>query len=183
MDEDCISIQQTISELKESRQATYLSMKSYLESSTVGSTTFIRDHCMEQTKALYDLDTQLDDQQNKLDVSGDRRLIIQSKVWEHLTAILTTTNLVEEIRRPREYTPPRSPERIMIGRRLSEASIQEDLSKGSPRNDIESITIFADSGVANLLRSIEEELDVIDQSRHQYDEGWDHGLERNVRFV
>ena len=184
MDESCISIQLTVSELKESRKAAYLSMKLYLESSAGTNTNSVRDHLMKQTKALYDLDTQLDNLQSRLDIAAERRLIIQSKVWEHLTAILTATNLVEELdARPEEYTPPRSPERMMTSRRLSETTFQEGFVRSSPRDDIESITVFADSGVANLLRSIEEELDVIDQSRHQYGEGRGYGLEREVRFV
>lgn len=187
LDESYISIQRTISELKESRKAAYLSMKSYLESSSSsspsGNTTSIRDHFMKQTKALYELDTQLDALQSKLDSAAERRLTIQSKVWEHLTAILTATTLVGGVGRSEEYTPPRSPERF-TGRRLSDAAIQEEedaIYNSSPRNDIESITIFADSGVANLLRSIEEELDVIDQFRYQDDEEI-NAFEKDAQF-
>lgn len=158
MDENCDQLQHTISGLKEARKATFLSLKLYLDSPS--DATGMRDYVTKQTKTLNNLDTQIDEWQEKLDIVSDRKLTIQSKVWEHMAAILAAVSATGELGRTEEHTPPRSPERG-----IQEDNIMDDAASAT-RGDVESITIYADSGVASLLRSIEEELDVIDQSRY-----------------
>ena len=54
-----------------------------------------------------------------------------------------------------EHTPPRSPERQLIGIIAEEP--KEELSEiPAEGRDVESIMIYADSGVASLMRSIEQ---------------------------
>ena len=165
MDENCDQLQHTISGLKEARKATFLSLKLYLDSPS--DATGMRDYLAKQTKTLNSLDAQIDEWQEKLDIVSDRKLTIQSKVWEHMAAILAAVSATGEVSRTEEHTPPRSPER---GNRFAKVPIHEDIimddAASATRGDVESITIYADSGVASLLRSIEEELDVIDQSRY-----------------
>ena len=192
LDEQCDQIGHAIIGLKQARRQAHHSLKLHLEAPGVGI--FTRNEIMKQTKKLNDLDLEIDELQLKLDSATDRKLAIQSKVWEHLAAVLTAVSLAAE------RTPPRSPERVVESggentlhkvqrRSLEDEPILEDGimndndggqisladagtgaasfgTKSRSDADVESITIYADSGVASLLRSIEEELDVIDQSRH-----------------
>jgi hypothetical protein len=171
IDENCDQIRHTISGLREARKATYLSVRLYLEAP--GAAVSMREHLSKQTNTLNDLDLQIDDWLSKLDESTSRKQSIQTKLWQHTTCILAMQNLAGEASRiSEEHTPPRSPERNTIGRIGSIAEAKEEaVEMEAVGREVESITIYADSGVASLLRSIEQELDDIDRSRHESESG------------
>lgn len=126
-----------------------------------------RDHLSRQQGALRELDLRIDERISSIDELEARRNLLQRKALEHAAAVL-----VVEVA-PREHgltTPPRSPERR--SERSRESNIQHGAEseatqgRGSHRRqEVESIRVYADSGVASLLASIETEIGMMDPER------------------
>ena len=107
---------------------------------------------MKQELALSELDASIEEWRSKLERADERRNQIQIKLVEHIAAV-QTLKLPGSPRRfttHEEQTPPRSPERA-------------DRSLSTERRDVESIRVYADSGVAELLASIEQEIILIER--------------------
>lgn len=115
---------------------------------------FSRDSILKQEEALAELDYSIDDWVLKLEQADNRRNRIRQKLLEHFAAALTvktaqnnrsqlTANL---------QTPPMSPEN------------SDDLYH-KQRRDVQSIKVYADWGVAALLSAIEQEIDLLDNTK------------------
>ena len=126
----------------------------------------LRDQVSKQEAALRDIDDSVDEWTSKMEAAVDRKQLIQAKLSQHLAAVLAMPDFRgENGRLSDEQTPPRSPERNM-GEQIVEEAGFESLDDEKLKREVESITIYADSGVASLLRSIEQEIDQMDQRRH-----------------
>lgn len=102
---------------------------------------------LKQEEALAELDQSIDDWVSKLERAENRRSLIRQKLLEHLAATLTV-KIIEnaQLRRANElYTPPTIPENT------------ED-NNNNERRDVQSIKVYADSGVVALLSAIENEI-------------------------
>lgn len=120
---------------------------------------------MKQEAALSEIDESVDEWTMKLDTAMNRKQMLQTKLSEHVAAILAMPiQFGDSGRLSEEQTPPRSPERKIVEVATDEM-VEEHPSTGREERDVESIRIYADSGVASLLRSIEQEIDMMDQSR------------------
>ena len=113
--------------------------------------TFSREHLIKQEEALLDLDISINEWLMKLNAAESRRQKVQRKLLEHTAAIIHMTGPSSPCDgvSGNQQTPPRSPQRI-------------DFSP--ERRGVESIRVYADSGVASLLASIEQEIDVLAES-------------------
>lgn len=109
---------------------------------------------MKQEEALAELDFSIDDWVSKLEQADNRRNRIHQKLLQHFAASLTlkTAQNVRPTHVGNIQTPPTSPEK------------SEDLYSRQ-RRDVQSIKVYADSGVAALLSAIEQEIDLIDNPR------------------
>jgi len=109
--------------------------------------TFSTDNIVKQEDALAELDLSIDEWTVKLERAQNCRNAIRQKLLEHSAAILTLK--IPGISRAQvsdeTQTPPRSPTKV-------------DRSFSVERRDVESIRVYADSGVTSLLASIEREL-------------------------
>lgn len=113
-------------------------------------TKFSRESILKQEEALAELDFSIDDWVSKLEQAEDRRNRIQQKLLEHFAAASTLQTTpasppVHDI--GMMHTPPTSPEN------------SEDVYSRE-RHDVQSIKVYADSGVAALLAAIEQEIDL-----------------------
>ena len=124
-------------------------MISYLKSPRMA--TFARDSILKQEEALAEIDLSIDDWIRKSEQAENRRMRVRQKLLEHLAAALTLRPIGPTTTQPSdEQTPPESPER-------SEEFQSQD------RHDIQSIKIYADSGLAALLAEIEQEIGLIEE--------------------
>ena len=133
-----------------------------------GNALSLRDQIVKQEVALSDIDDSVDDWTMKLEAAINRKQLVQLKLSEHVAAVLALSNsAIEGQRLSKEHTPPRSPERGPLetdAKVATEAPNSLEGRDGRGR-DVESIRIYADEGVASLLRSIEQEIDMMDQLR------------------
>ena len=114
------------------------------------TTKFSRESILKQDEALSELDVSIDEWTSKLELAQDRRNQIQQKLLQHYAAAsnLPTTQNIQSARAiETTLTPPTSPEN------------SEDVYSRQ-RQDVQSIKIYADSGVAALLSAIEQEIDL-----------------------
>ena len=114
------------------------------------TTKFSRESILKQEEALSELDVSIDEWASKLERAQDRRNQIQQKLLQHYAAASNlpaaqTTQSARAI--DTTLTPPTSPEN------------SEDVYSRQ-RQDVQSIKIYADSGVAALLSAIEREIDL-----------------------
>lgn len=112
---------------------------------------FSCESVLKQEEALAELDLSIDDWVSKLEHAENRRWLIRQKLLEHLAATLAIKNNENaELQRVNDVqTPPVSPEKI-------------DDENNHDRRDVQSIKVYADSGVAALLSAIENELVFMD---------------------
>ena len=124
-------------------------MITYLKSPRTA--TFSVENMIKQEEALVELDDSIDDWMTKLELADERRAKIQRRLLEHVAATLTLKpgRCSQVQAAPDDQTPPRSP-------------IKVDRSFSSERRDVESIRVYADSGVAALLAEIEREIDLME---------------------
>ena len=108
---------------------------------------FSCESVLKQEEALAELDLSIDDWVSKLEHAENRRSLIRQKLLEHLAAMLTVKTAEKaQLQRDNEMqTPPMSPEKT------------DDKDKNE-RGDVQSIQVYADSGVAALLSAIENEI-------------------------
>ena len=113
------------------------------------------DNIVKQEDALAELDISIDEWNIKLERAQDRRNAVRQKLLEHSAAVLMfklpslRRNETSDERRDTQ-TPPQSPTKA-------------DGSFGVERRDVESIRVYADSGVASLLVSIEQDLEKMEE--------------------
>lgn len=113
---------------------------------------FSCESVLKQEEALAELDQSIDDWVSKLEHAENRRSLIRQKLLEHLAATLTV-KIIEnaQLRRANElYTPPMIPENI--------DDDNNNNNNNNERRDVQSIKVYADSGVAALLSAIENEI-------------------------
>lgn len=108
---------------------------------------FSCESVLRQEEALAELDLSIDDWVSKLEYAENRRSLIRQKLLEHLAATLTVKTIenAQPQRVNEVQTPPTSPEKI-------------DNNHNNERRDVQSIKVYADSGVAALLSAIENEI-------------------------
>lgn len=114
-------------------------------------TKFSRESILKQEEALAELDVSIDEWVCKLERAEERRNRIQQKLLQHYAAAsnLPTTQTTQPVHTTgMALTPPTSPE-----------NLPEDVYSRE-RHDVQSIKIYADSGVAALLSAIEQEIDL-----------------------
>ena len=157
LNQNCEQLKQTILGLKDGRKNQQNKMRAFLHSP--GNAMVSREHLIKQESALSGVESQIDDWTLKLEKAQDRRFSVQQKILEHTAAVLNVRLPVSEggARLSEEQTPPRSPERLAMGSEW-ESQLERE------RRDVESIRVYADSGVASLLRDIEQEIDLMDRS-------------------
>lgn len=117
-------------------------------------TIFSRESILKQEEALAELDCSIDAWVSKLERAEDRRNRIQEKLLQHFAAAskLPMTSLAQPAQTTAiTLTPPTSPEN-------SGDVYSRD------RRDVQSIKVYADSGVAASLSAIEQDLDLADPS-------------------
>ena len=153
-----------MSGFREGRKAVLKSMRFHLNAP--GDVDSVREHLVKQETKLNDLDESVDDWMMKLEAAINRKQLVQTKLSQHVAAILSWSNPLGDGGRISEgQTPPRSPERKPAEEAVAEKMLEDHSTKEGEGRDVESIRIYADSGVASLLRSIEQEIDMMDQSR------------------
>ena len=129
-----------------------------------GNVPVARDNLIKQETTLAELDLAIDEWTEKLRTIEGRRWQIQQKLSEHVTAVLALQLPGSDARRvSEEQTPPRSPEKLLGDCNSEEARDEVQIERETRRDEVESIRIYADSGVASLLKSIEQEIDLMDQ--------------------
>ena len=113
--------------------------------------TFSREHLVRQEEALLDLDISINEWLVKLNAVEHRRRKVQQKLLEHTAAVIYMTGPSSPCNEASmsQQTPPRSPQKLDFG---------------PERREVESIRVYADSGVASLLASIEKEIGVLADS-------------------
>ena len=132
-----------------------------------GDTVSLREQMVKQETAISDMSNSVDDWTMKLEAAMTRKQMVQLKLSQHIAGVLAFSPPHGDGGRiSEEQTPPRSPERKPIEDAASDLA-EERSVKGREDREVESIRIYADSGVASLLRSIEQEIDMMDQSRRQ----------------
>ena len=110
---------------------------------------FSRDNIAKQEQALAELDQSINGWLSKLEQADNRRQRIRQKLLEHIAAaLLLDSASCKDMTVDTPTTPPRSPD-------------QGDRSFSTERRDVESIKVYADSGVASLLASIEQEIGLL----------------------
>lgn len=118
-------------------------------------TKFSRESILKQEEALTELDVSIDEWVCKLERAQERRNRIQQKLLQHYAAAsnLPTTPTTQPVHTTRmALTPPTTPE------------TPEDVYSRE-RHDVQSIKIYADSGVAALLSAIEQEIDLAEPAK------------------
>jgi hypothetical protein len=113
-------------------------------------TKFSREGILKQEEALAELNFSIDDWVSKLEWAEDRRNRVQQKLLEHFAAasnLQTTLTTLPVHGMGMMQTPPTSPEN------------SEDVYSRQ-RHDVQSIKVYADSGVTALLAAIEQEIDL-----------------------
>lgn len=127
-------------------------MVSYLNAPRTA--TFSHESRAKQQDALAELDASVDEWMTKLESADQRRQRIRLLLMEHTVALLMLPVPVPgpspspaTVTAMAEPTPPQSPEKMT------------DRSFSTERRDVESIRVYADSGVTSLLASIKMELD------------------------
>jgi Up-regulated During Septation len=130
-------------------------MITYLKSPRLSK--FSRESILNQEEALAELDLSIDEWVAKLEQAESRRANIQERLLQHYAAALTlqteNTGTAPSSAYFEEQTPPRSPDKT--------------LSPQTPdhRRDIQSIRVYADSDVYALLADIEQEMDLMVESK------------------
>ncbi len=115
-------------------------------------TKFSRESILKQEEALAELDFSIDDWVSKLERAKGRRDQIQQKLLEHFAA---ASNL--QMYPATEVVPAID----MMQAPTATAESSEDFYSRQ-RHDVQSIKVYADSGVAALLAAIEQEIGIKD---------------------
>ncbi|MCJ1280822.1 hypothetical protein MMC26_000139 [Xylographa opegraphella] len=152
LNERCEYLRKTYDSLREGRRGLHDRIFAYL--SALRPATFAMENIVKQEDALIELDVSIDEWAIKLEHAKDRRYQIRQKLLEHIAAI-AMLRIPDDSRSngsAEAQTPPRSPEKV-------------DRSFSSERRDVESIRVYADSGVASLLASIEKELGIMGEQK------------------
>ena len=112
---------------------------------------FSHDSILRQEEALAELDKSIDDWVIKIEEAGNRRFQIRQRLLEHIAAALTlqTTSRSGSPDAIHEYEHSKSPPGF------------KDICKNE-RHDVQSIKVYADSGVAALLAEIEQEIGIME---------------------
>ena len=153
LNERCEYLRRTYDSLQEGRRG--LQGRIFVYLSALRPATFTMENIVKQQDALVELDASIDAWAVKLEHAKARRYRIQQKLLEHIAAVA----ILEIPDNPRlngsaaAQTPPRSPEKV-------------DRSFSAERRDVESIRVYAGSGVASLLTSIENELVMMEKQGH-----------------
>ena len=130
-------------------------MITYLKSPRLSK--FSTESIIKQEEALAELDLSIDEWVTKLEQAENRRARVSQKLLEHIAAALAVPSdhngsILLPTTYSEEQTPPRSPEKV--------------LSPQTPnRRAVESIKIYADSDMYDLLADIEREMDMMVDSK------------------
>jgi len=138
LDERCEYLRKTFRSLRSGRQKLHARLLSYLKSECLE---FSRERLLKQEEALEELDRAIDDWATKLDLAENRRLRLRQKLLEHVAAAMML--VPGQASSSSQLTPPGS----------REGSPQNSPTKD--RNEVESIKIYADTGVLNLFTEVE----------------------------
>ncbi len=114
---------------------------------------FSHDSILRQEEALAELDKSIDDWVMKLEQACNRRAQVHQRLLEHIAAALTL----------KPTKRPESPDVINDIRLSTSPPKFEDICK-SERHDVQSIKVYADSGVAALLAEIEQDIGMMEDT-------------------
>ena len=135
-----------------------------------GNVLVARENLIKQETALAELDLSIDEWTGKLESFEGRGWRIQQKLSEHMAAILVLKLPGFETQRfSEEQTPPRSPAKSIAGWDSEKLQDAVESEREMRRDEVESIRIYAGSGVgvspgvASLLKSIEQEIDLLEE--------------------
>ncbi|KAL8916601.1 MAG: hypothetical protein Q9208_008414 [Pyrenodesmia sp. 3 TL-2023] len=145
LDDRCQYLQNTYQSLRQGRKSLHERMMSYLRSPHL--TNFSRESILKHEEALAEIDDSIDDWIRKSEQAENRRMRVRQKLLEHVAAALTLqpNGTASSQNRPEEQTPPESPE-------------NDESFCSNGRRDIQSIKIYADTGVTALLAEIDREI-------------------------
>ncbi|KAL9015043.1 MAG: hypothetical protein Q9173_000341 [Seirophora scorigena] len=145
LDDRCEYLQRTYQALRQGRKSLHDRMMSYLRSPHM--TNFSRESILKHEEALAEIDSSIDDWSRKSEQAENRRMRVRQKLLEHVAASLTLrpNGLASSQIKSEEQTPPESPE-------------HDEGFCPSGRCDVQSIKIYANTGVAALLAEIEREI-------------------------
>ena len=141
LDDRCDYLRKTYKSLREGRQKLHSRLLSYLKSEAL---IFSKERLLKQEEALVELDGAIDDWAIKLERAENRRLRVRQKLLEHVAASMMLNLASVQPGYGLMASPPLSADRLD-----SVEPLRVD------RKDIESIKIYADTGVLNLFTDIE----------------------------
>lgn len=157
LDQRCEYLRNTHNSLRNGRRNLHERMINYLKSPRVSK--FCRESMLRQEEALAELDLSIDEWVIKLEHAENRRTRVRQKLLEHMAAALLLQTTKAGSQAFEEQTPPQSP-------------AKSDDQPGVNRKDVESIKVYADSGVYAdakvhaLLADIEKEMELMAESRN-----------------
>lgn len=110
-------------------------------------TNFSRESILKYEEALAQIDDSIGDWIRKSEQAKNRRMRVRQKLLEHVAAASTLqpSGTAGSQNRPEEQTPPESPE-------------NDESFCSNGRRDVQSIKIYADTGVTALLAEIDREI-------------------------
>ncbi|KAI9820608.1 MAG: hypothetical protein M1827_004977 [Pycnora praestabilis] len=145
LDERCEYLRKTHTSLRSGRRSLHARMISYLKSPRMA--VFSRENVLKQEEALAELDLSIDDWVSKLERAENRRTRVRQKLLEHVAAALTLKNTDGRVHKSAgQHTPPTSPGKATCSSRTE-------------RREVESIKIYADSDVYQLMEDVQQEIE------------------------
>lgn len=112
---------------------------------------FSHESILRQEEALAELDKSIDDWVMKLEQVGNRRTQVHQRLLEHIAAALTLTP-----------TGNSESQQVIDDFRSSISPANFENICKSERHDVQSIKVYADSGVAALLAEIEQDIGMME---------------------
>lgn len=144
LDERCEYLRRTYKSLRAGRQKLHARMVAYLKSESIS---FSRERLLKQEEALIELDLSIDDWFEKLEQAENRRMCVRQKLLEHVAAAMALNSPYPP---PPTRAAPTTPPPCHARRMPSLESVR------MPRNEVQSIKVYADDGVLNLFTDIEQ---------------------------
>ncbi|KAL8652547.1 MAG: hypothetical protein Q9210_002616 [Variospora velana] len=155
LDDRCQYLQRTYQALRQGRKSLHDRMMSYLRSPHM--TNFSRESILKHEEALAEIDISIDDWIRKSEQAENRRMRVRQKLLEHVAAALTLrpNGTSGSQIKSKDHTPPESPE-------------QDEGFCTNERRDVQSIKIYADTGVTALLAGIEREIVSMEPEKQEF---------------
>ena len=182
------AIRATVAELRAERKAVMARLSAFLHAP--GNSLVAREAVVKHQRALAECDAAVEEWLAELEAAEERRGVVGRKLAQHVTAVLALRLPGTEsggagggvgvggaggagrggVGPKVENTPPLSPVELDAGWVGADAAAEgsavvDEGGEGEKRRDVESIRVYADLGVASLLKSIELEIDMMGRAR------------------